>query len=194
LCHLGNSVLAVLKERTREQRRASGEAARAGKKPHYDRVSLNITPIAHNFNFHSKEEVPDRNTISPNFPPNKQDKPEDKKEAQPDQGSQNTVSPESAVNAKAQAKNQPQNEHNKPQPNGHSVADTAPPSEQPVSPPPQENPPVQYPPGLGPRYLSVATPCMPWWRRPQFNNPGFVTGTVPKTAAMPAPRFRGTRR
>jgi len=108
LCHLGNSVLAVLKERTREQRRASGEAARAGKKPHYDRVSLNITPIAPNFNFdsHSEEKVPGANTIKPYSAPGKQDKSEDK--AKPDQGRLNTVSPDSAAGASQQNQQPPQ--------------------------------------------------------------------------------------
>src|SRR5260370_6870445 len=95
---------------------------------------------------------------------------------------------------KPNGQNKPQqSDQNKPQPNGHAALSPAPPAAQPVSPPPKENQPVQYPPGLGPRYMTVATPGMPWWRRQQFNNPGFVTGTVPRTAAMPAPRFRGTR-
>ncbi|HTD23244.1 MAG TPA: hypothetical protein VK738_11350, partial [Terriglobales bacterium] len=89
LCHLGNSVLAVLKQQAREQRQAAGEAARAGKKPHYDRVSLNIAPIAPNFNFDSEKNVPGTKAISPYSPANKQDTPEDK----PDLARQNTVSP-----------------------------------------------------------------------------------------------------
>jgi len=98
LCHLGNSVLAVLKQQAREQRQAAGEAARAGKKPHYDRVSLNIAPIAPNFNFDSEKNVPGTKAISPYSPANKQDTPEDK----PDLARQNTVSPESAAGANQQ--------------------------------------------------------------------------------------------
>ncbi|HTD23298.1 MAG TPA: hypothetical protein VK738_11630, partial [Terriglobales bacterium] len=93
------------------------------------------------------------------------------------------------------SQNKPQpNDQDEAQPNGHSAPSPAPPAAQPVSPAPKEHQSVHYPPGLGPRYISVATPEMPWWRRPQYNNPGFVTGKVPKTAARPAPRFRGTRR
>jgi len=125
----------------------------------------------------------------------------DKREDKPEQGMQDSLSPASAASAQNQTKAQQQTEQNEPKPNdqnksqqnGHSAMSPAPPSTQPVASPPQENPPVHYPPGLGPRYMTVATPSMPWWRRQQFNNPGFVTGTVPQTAAMPAPRFRGTR-
>jgi hypothetical protein len=98
LTYVANSVLAVLKEKARQQRRASGEATRPGKKPHYDHVRLNITPIAPNFNFDSQKNVPGTKAISPYSPANKQDTPEDK----PDLARQNTVSPESAAGANQQ--------------------------------------------------------------------------------------------
>ncbi|HTD22518.1 MAG TPA: hypothetical protein VK738_07680 [Terriglobales bacterium] len=133
----------------------------------------------------SQPSQPDRQqSVSPTSAPSTQNQPKAEVKDQPKAQPQNE-------------QNEPQpNEQNKPQPNSQSAMSPAPPAAQPVAPAPQENPPVQYPPGLGPRYVQVATPEMPWWRRPQFGNPGFVTGTVPQTARMPAPakRFRGTRR
>jgi len=154
---------------------------------------------------------PNRNGHSAAKPPSpgQPDSKQATKENKPDQSRPESVRRASAATAqnhteaqqpaKAQTEAQPPakaqqpNEQKEPKPNGHAALSPAPPAAQPVSPPPKENQPVQYPPGLGPRYMTVATPGMPWWRRQQFNNPGFVTGTVPRTAAVPAPRFRGTR-
>ena len=167
-------------------------------------------------------EVPNpkgHSAAKPPSPPGQPDTKQDTKENKPDQGRQPSISPASAASAQNQTEDQTkdqteaqqpaqaeqQNEQNKPQqnrqncqdkpqPNGHSALSPAPPSAQPVSPPPQENQSVPYPPGLGPRYLAVATPSMPWWRKQRINQ-GFVAGTAPQTAEMrvPAARFRGTR-
>jgi len=221
LRHFALAVLRTLQFDERTERRAALAAAPrtfSGKKFPFP-VQVNVKDIVTGELYQG----PNRNGHSaaePFSPPSRQDPKEDK----PEQNRQQSISPASVASvqnetkaqtkdqakapqpakaqppAKAQhqnAQNKPQQDgQNKPQPNGQSAMSPAPPAAQPVAPAPQENPPVQYPPGLGPRYLSVATPEMPWWRRPQFGNPGFVTGTVPQTARMPAPakRFRGTRR
>jgi len=150
-----------------------------------------------------KEDKPDQDrqqSVSPASAPGAQTQAKDQAKAQPpakaqQQNEQNKPQLDDQNKPKPNDQNKPpQNDQNKPQANGHSALIPAPPAAQPVAPAPKENQPVQYPPGLGPRYVQVATPEMPWWRRPQFGNPGFVTGTVPKAAAMPVPRFRGTRR
>jgi hypothetical protein len=153
----------------------------------------------------TKENKPDQDrqqSVSPASAAGAKDQTKDHTEAQTN--AQATAQPPAKAQQlneqkepKPNGQNKPQpNQKDEPQPNSHSAMSPAPPAAQPVSPPPKENQPVQYPPGLGPRYLALATPEMPWWRRPQFGNPGFVTGKVPQTAAMraPAKRFRGTRR
>jgi hypothetical protein len=175
----------------REAARAAAPRTSAGKKlPLPVRVTVRdiVTGELYqvpNQNGHSAAKPP-----SPGQPNTKQDTKED----QPDQGRQ-SVSPASAAGAQTQA--QQLNEQNEPQPNGYSALSPHPPSAQPVSPPPKENQPSvsaerapdareqsaraqqrnvaepsneSYPPGLGPRYLTVATPGTPRWRRERLNS------------------------
>jgi len=205
------AVLRTFEFEARNQREANRQASRPAKKQPIERINFVVRDIVTGAVYDPHKTV-DASTPKPFSQPGQPDPKPDTKEDKPDQGRQHSVSPTSATSAQNQAKAHPQNEQdepqqneqnepqpneqNKPQPNGQSAMSPALPAAQPVAPASQENPPVRYPPGLGPRYVQVATPEMPWWRRPQFGNPGFVTGTVPQTARMPAPakRFRGTRR
>jgi len=212
------AVLRTFEFEARNQREANRQASRPAKKQRVESVNFVVRDIVTGA-VYDPHKTTGASAQKPSSPPGQPDTKED----QPDQSRQNSVSPASAASAQAkdqakspqQAKAQPpakaqqlnkqnepqpndqnkppQNDQNKQQANGHFAMSPALSSAQPVAPPPKENQPVPYPPGLGPRYISVATPSMPWWRRQQFNNPGFVTGTVPQPAAMPAPRFRGTR-
>src|SRR5260370_15106738 len=223
--YLALAVLRSLELDLRAQRQATGKADHLAKKQPIETVNFVVRDIVTKAVYDPHKTV-ETSIPNPFSPPGQPDPKPDTKEAQPDQGQQQSISPTSAASTQAkdcakapqptkaqpQAKaqqpnkqNEPkpddqnkpsQNHQSNPQPNGHSALSQAPPSAQPVAPAPQENPPVQYPPGLGPRYMTVATPSMPWWRRQQFNNPGFVTGTAPQTAEtrVAAARFRGTRR
>src|SRR5713101_3591705 len=196
-----NFGLAMLRGFELDERKAAREAARsaAPRTSSGKKLPLPVQVTIRDIVTGELYQVPNQKGHSAAKPPSpgQPDTKQDPKENKPDQGRQQSLSSASAASpqdlTKNQTKAQQQNEQNKPQPNSHVALSPAPPSSQPVSPPPKENQPVQYPPGLGPRYMTVATPGMPWWRRQQFNSPGFVTGTVPQTAAMPAPRFRGTR-
>jgi len=206
--NFGLAMLRGFEFEMRAQREATGKAARPAKKQPIESVNVVIRDTT-GAQIYPRETV-GTSAQKPLSPPVQPDpKPDtaklDKREDKPEQGMQDSISPASVASAKdkGQAKTpqqtkaqQPasqQNEQNKPQPKGH-VMSPAPPSVQPVAPPPQENQPVPYPPGLGPRYLAVATPSMPWWRKQRINQ-GFVAGTAPQTAEMrvPAARFRGTR-
>jgi hypothetical protein len=213
--NFGLAMLRGFEFQMRAQREAAHETARPGKKQRFERVNFVVRDIVTG-EVYDPHKTTGTSVPNPFSPPDKPDTKPYAKEDQPDQGRHESVSPAFAASPQDQTKDQTeahteaqqpaktqqqngqnkpqQNDQDEPQPNGHAALSPAPPAAQPVSPPPKEDQPVQYPPGLGPRYVTVATPGMPWWRRPQFNNPGFVTGTVPRTAAMPAPRFRGTRR
>jgi len=204
LRHFALAVLRTLEFDARTERKANREAVRPAKKQRIESVNFVVRDIVTGEVYDPHKNTTEASTPKPFSPLGQSDRKPDTKQDQPDQGWQRSINPASDASAQApeqmkaqpSAKAQQPHEQNKPQQNGHSASSPAPSSSPPVPPPPHENPPVQYPPGLGPRYIRVATPSMPWWRRQQFNNPGFVTGTVPHTATMPAPatRFRGTRR
>ncbi|HTD24825.1 MAG TPA: hypothetical protein VK738_19385 [Terriglobales bacterium] len=213
--NFGLAMLRGFEFEMRAQREATGKATRPAKKQPIEGLNLVFRDIT-GAQIYPRETAATSapNPLSSHSQPDPNPKPDtarlDKREDKPEQGMQDSLSPASAACAQNQTKaqqqteqNEPkpndqnksqQNGQNKPQPNGDSAVSPAPSSAQPVSPAPKEHQSVQYPPGLGPRYLALATPEMPWWRRPQYNNPGFVTGTVPKAAARSAARFRGTRR
>jgi len=202
LRHFALAVLRTLESDARTERQANREAARPAKKQRIESVNFVVRDIVTGEVFDPHKNTTEASTPKPFSPLGQSDPKPDAKQDQPDQGWQRSINPASDASAQApeQMKVQPlakasqKNKQNEPPSNGHDVMNPASPSAQPISSPPQENQPV-YPPGLGPRYLAVATSCMPWWRK-QGINQGFVTGTVPRTATRPAPatRFRGTRR
>jgi hypothetical protein len=200
LRHFALAVLRTLEFDARTERKANREAVRPAKKQRIESVSFVVRDIVTGEVYDPHKNTTEASTPKPFSPLGQSDPKPDTKQDQPDQGGQDGLTPESAASAQNQtevqqpAKASQRNKQNEPPSNGHDVMNPASPSAQPISSPPQENQPV-YPPGLGPRYLAVATPCMPWWRK-QGINQGFVTGTVPRTATRPAPatRFRGTRR
>jgi len=211
--NFGLAMLRGFEFEMRAQREATGKATRPAKKQPIEGLNLVFRDIT-GAQIYPRETVGTL-APKPLSSHSQPDPKPDTKENKPEQRRHESLSPASAASAQnhteAQAKDQTeaqppakaqqlngqnepqpngqnkpqQDDQNEPQPNGHSAVGPALSSAQPVSPPPKEHQPVPYPPGLGPRYMTVATPTMPWWRRQQFNNPGFVTGTVPQPA-MPA--------